>query len=168
MRPMRAKESEVIATQLGELLQEFVNRVSHLQGRTLSVLTNESVTLQQVLLLRRLKQLTESTPSEMAERMRMSLPAVSQMIDRLFQIGLLTRTEAPDDRRRKRIAVTAAGTALLERVHQARVEEYVAGTSALSPQLRADLVKLLRRALEELQEESVAVSRQGARRASGS
>ena len=168
MRPIRAKESEVIATQLGELLQEFVNRVSHLQGRTLSVLTNESVTLQQVLLLRRLKQLSESTPSEMAERMRMSLPAVSQMIDRLFQIGLLTRTEAPDDRRRKRIAVTAAGTALLERVHQARVEEYVAGTSTLSPQLRADLVKLLRRALEELQEESVAVSRQGARRASGS
>src|SRR5215475_5839231 len=38
---------------LGDILQEFVTRVSHLQGRTLTVLTEESVTLQQVLLLQR-------------------------------------------------------------------------------------------------------------------
>jgi hypothetical protein len=52
------------------LLQEFVNRVSHLQGNTLSVLTDESVTLQQVLLLRRLQQAGRSTPSELAGLMR--------------------------------------------------------------------------------------------------
>ena len=95
------------AEQLGDLLQEFVNRVSHLQGNTLAVLTEEAVTLQQVLLLRRLKQLGESSPSELAAVMRMSLPAVSQMVDRLFTLGLVTRAEAPDDRRRKRVTITA-------------------------------------------------------------
>ncbi len=139
---------------LGDLLQEFVNRVSHLQGKTLALLNKESVTLQQIILLRRLQQVGASTPSELAERMRMSLPAVSQMIDRLFLLGLVTRTEAPEDRRRKILAVTQKGKTLMRRVRRARAEEYAAGTSALSPGLSSQLVKLLRRALAELQEES--------------
>lgn len=148
---------------LGELLQELVNRVSHLQGRTLTVLTEESVTLQQVLLLRRLQQVGESTPSELAERMRMSPPAVSQMIERLFQLRLLTRKEASEDRRKKNIAVTARGRDLLERVRKARAAEYAAGVCGLSAKVRADLVAVLRRALEELpvEEDAVATARSG-------
>ncbi len=67
-------ESRLSDDELGDLLQEFVNRVSHLQGNTLSVLTDESVTLQQVLLLRRLQQAGPSTLSGLAELMRMSPP----------------------------------------------------------------------------------------------
>ena len=144
--------------QLGELLQEFVNRVSHLQGNTLAVLTEESVTLQQVLLLRRLQQSGHCAPSELAELMRMSLPAVSQMVDRLFGLDLVTRTEAPEDRRRKQIAITAKARDLLERVRKARASEYAAGVARLSPQLRTDLLKLLRKALRELPEEVVALA----------
>jgi DNA-binding MarR family transcriptional regulator len=139
---------------LGELLQEFVNRVSHLQGKTLTILTEESVTLQQILLLRRLLQIRRSTPSELAERMRMSAPAVSQMIDRLFLCGLITRAEASEDRRRKNLAVTQKGRAVLQRVRKARAREYAAGTSMLSPKLRLELEELLRKALAELPEES--------------
>ena len=144
--------------ELGELLQEFVNRVSHLQGKTLTVLTEESVTLQQVLLLRRVKQVGKSTPSDIAERMHMSLPAVSQMIDRLFLVGLLMRNEAQDDRRKKDVAVTPKGHALLERIRRARSAEYAAGVASLSPKLRSDLAKLLRKALAVLPVESEAVS----------
>jgi DNA-binding MarR family transcriptional regulator len=145
-------------TQLGEMLQEFVNRVSHLRGSTLAVLTEESVTLQQVLLLRRLQQTGRCTPSELADLMRMSAPAVSQMIDRLFGLDLVSRTEAPDDRRRKLIAITPKASALLERVRQARASEYAAGVARLSPKLRAELMKVLRKALHELPEEAVALA----------
>jgi DNA-binding MarR family transcriptional regulator len=143
---------------LGELLQEFVNRVSHLQGHTLAVLTEESVTLQQVLLLRRLQQMGESTLSDLAARMRMSPPAVSQMIDRLFALDLLTRVEAEEDRRRKKVSVTRKGQALLERVRRARASEYAAGVSGLSTKVRADLLSVLRRALKELPHEADAVA----------
>ena len=143
---------------LGELLQEFVNRVSHLQGNTLAVLTEESVTLQQVLLLRRLQQMGESTLSDLAARMRMSPPAVSQMIDRLFALDLLTRVEAEEDRRRKKVSVTRKGQALLERVRRARAAEYAAGVSGLSTKVRADLLSVLRRALKELPHEADAVA----------
>jgi DNA-binding MarR family transcriptional regulator len=151
---------------LGDLLQEFVNRVSHLQGKTLAILTEESVTLQQILLLRRLQQIGESTPSEIAELLRMSLPAVSQMIDRLFLLGLITRTEAPEDRRKKILAVTQKRQTLMQRVRKARAAEYAAGTSMLSPKLSSELVKLLRKALAELSEESQAVSPARSRNAS--
>jgi DNA-binding MarR family transcriptional regulator len=88
----------------------------------------------------------------------MSLPAVSQMIDRLFLLGLITRTEAPADRRRKILAVTQKGQTLMQRVRKARAAEYTAGTSMLSPKLSSELVKLLRRALAELPEESQSLS----------
>jgi DNA-binding MarR family transcriptional regulator len=147
--------------QLGDLLQEFVNRVSHLQGNTLSVLTDESVTLQQVLLLRRLQQVGQSTPSELAGMMRMSPPAVSQMIDRLFSLDLVTRAEAPEDRRRKMIAVTHKARQLLERIRKARAAEYAAGACRLSPKLRVELASVLRKALHELpvEAESLASAR---------
>jgi DNA-binding MarR family transcriptional regulator len=149
--------------ELGEMLQELVNRVSHLQGNTLSVLTEESVTLQQVLLLRRLRQSGQCTPSEIADLMRMSAPAVSQMIDRLFGLGLVTRTEAPEDRRRKLIATTSKAIALLERVRKARASEYAAGIARLSPKVRAEFAKVLRKALQELPEEVEALSPEGGR-----
>ena len=144
--------------QLGELLQEFVNRVSHLQGHTLAVLTEESVTLQQVLLLRRLQQMGESSLSDIAARMRMLPPAVSQMIDRLFVLDLLTRVEADEDRRRKNVGLTKKGVALLDRVRRARAAEYEAGVSGLTPKVRSDLLGVLRRALKELPHEADAVA----------
>lgn len=143
-----------MSDELGELLQEFVNRVSHRQGKTLAILTKESITLQQVLLLRRVGQIGKSTPSEIAERMHMSLPAVSQMIDRLFLLGLLRRNEAPDDRRKKEVAVTPKGQALMRRIRSARSAEYAAGVASLSPKLRSDFETLLRKVLTVLPEES--------------
>jgi DNA-binding MarR family transcriptional regulator len=144
--------------ELGELLQEFVNRVSHLHGHTLAVLTEASVTLQQVLLLRRLQHMGESTLSDLAARMRMSPPAVSQMIDRLFTLELLTRVEADEDRRRKKVSVTKKGAALLERVRRARTAEYAAGVAGLTADVRSDLLGVLRRALQELPHEADAVA----------
>ena len=135
---------------LGDLVQEFVNRVSHARGDTLAVLAGASVTLPQVLLLRRMATNGENTSSELAEQMHMSLPAVSQMVDRLFQLGLVSRAESLEDRRKKRLGVTPEGRALLKRIARARSADYAAGLTPLSPRLRAALSQVLRDALEEL------------------
>jgi len=155
--------TEEPAADLGNLLEQFVNRISHQQGKTLAVLTDESVTLQQVLLLRRLEQIGKCTPSEIAARMRMSLPAVSQMIDRLFVLGLLVRTESQDDRRRKDVAVTPRGARLLQRIRKARASEYAAGVAALPATLRSDLARLLRNALAVFRDEPDALERAATR-----
>ncbi|MGF6288304.1 DNA-binding MarR family transcriptional regulator [Paraburkholderia youngii] len=135
---------------LGNLVQEFVNHVSHTQGKTLAALTDASVTLQQVLLLRRLASSSESTPSALAEQMHMSLPAVSQMVERLFQLDLVSRIDSPDDRRKKQLSVTRHGRALLKRIAEARTADYAAGIASLSPGVRTALARVLQDALKEL------------------
>ncbi len=142
--------TELAHEELGGLLQELVNRVSHGQGKTLAVLAEAAVTLQQVLLLRRLQQAGQSTSSQLAAQLYISLPAVSQMVDRLFDLDLVTRTEVAQDRRKKRISPTAKARALLERVRKARSAEYGAALSVLPPKLRAELARSVQKALREL------------------
>jgi DNA-binding MarR family transcriptional regulator len=143
-------DSEPVDAVLGDVVQEFVNRISHTQGKTLAVLTGASVTLQQVLLLRRLESNIATALSPLAEQMHMSLPAISQMIERLFQLELVSRVESADDRRKKSVAVTARGRALLKRIATARSADYAAGIAPLSPRIKIALERVLKGALEEL------------------
>lgn len=49
-------------------------------------------------------------------------PAVSQMLDRLVALGLVTRTEGPVDRRAKRIELTESGKQTVSKVMFSRHE----------------------------------------------
>ena len=136
---------------IGILLTELVNRISHRNGETLRIMAESQVTLQQVLLLTRLRQAEASSASELASNLALSLPAISQAVDRLVRLGLVTRIEDEEDRRKKKIATTAKANALLERIMRARSNEYSAGLSGLSRQTHDRLERLLREALKQLQ-----------------
>jgi len=136
--------------EVGALLLALVDRVSHRGGDTLALMTEAGLTLPQVLFLTRLRQAGESTPSELAERLNMSPPAASQMVERLFKLGFLTRSEDANDRRRKRLAVTPAAERMLDKLVRARAAEYAKGTARLSPALRRELGAALAKAVREL------------------
>ncbi len=135
---------------VGELLLELVDRVSHRGGDTLALMAEAGITLPQLLFLVRLRQLGGSTPSEMGERLNMSPPAISQMVGRLWRLGLLTRTEDGEDRRRKRLGTTPRANAMIDRISHARAAEYGRGTAKLSPKVRRELAAALRKAVREL------------------
>ena len=64
-----------------------------------------------------------------ADEHGMSLPAASRAVDGLLKRGLVSRTEDPDDRRVKQIALTAAGREITRRLFELRVagiQEFVA------------------------------------------
>jgi len=138
------------ADEVGALLLALVDRVSHRGGDTLALMAEAGLTLPQVLFLNRLRQAGTSTASDLAERLNMSLPATSQMVERLFKLDLLTRAEDADDRRRKRLAVTQAAERLLDKIGHARAAEYDKGTQRLSPALRRELAATLAKAVREL------------------
>jgi DNA-binding MarR family transcriptional regulator len=102
------------------------------------------VILQQVIMLHRRCDPGINTPSELAAGLGTSLPSVSQMIGRLLQLKLVTRVEMTADRRKKQIALTPEGRAVLVRLHKARSAEYEAGLARLSPELRVKLKHVLR------------------------
>ena len=70
--------------------------------------------------------------SELAERFGVSVPSMSRAVDALVKKGLATRVEDPDDRRVRRVAITAKGKQLVDTllvVRQAGLEAFAA-TSA--------------------------------------
>ncbi|MFC2028722.1 MarR family winged helix-turn-helix transcriptional regulator [Chloroflexota bacterium] len=53
--------------------------------------------------------------SEIGNQMGITNAAASQTVDRLVQMGLIVRTENPDDRRAKRLELTPKGRGLIEK-----------------------------------------------------
>jgi DNA-binding MarR family transcriptional regulator len=136
--------------ELGALVEAFVNRVSHPRGRVLNFMAKASITVPQAILLSFALEIPESTPSSLAASMKISLPSVSQMIERLVKLGLAHRMEDPDDRRRRTINVTSKGRRLLTRLESVRSGEYSAGAAGLSEATRRLLIDALSQALREL------------------
>jgi len=135
---------------LGELLETFINRVSHPRGRTLTLIAEASVTVPQIVLMNFALNIPNSTPSTLAAVMNISLPSVSQMIERLVKLGLLQRREDPEDRRSKTVEVTAKARTFLTRLKAVRSGEYAEGTSGLSQATRRRLAEAISQALKEL------------------
>jgi DNA-binding MarR family transcriptional regulator len=58
------------------------------------------------------------TVSGLAETLNVGKPAASILVDRLVQLGLVERTEDPEDRRRTLVTLTEAGIDLVARLRQ--------------------------------------------------
>lgn len=95
-----------------------------------------------------------SSVKQVAEELGVSLPSASRAVDDLVKRGLASRDEDPDDRRVRRVSLTAAGRDLSDQVMAARVaglERFVATLNATERRkLDAALEVLLKR--DELDE----------------
>jgi DNA-binding MarR family transcriptional regulator len=85
----------------------------------------------------------EVSVKELSDRLGLSLPGASRMVDTLLRRGWVERGEDPEDRRIKRIGITDAGRSIVERIETARLvglEQYAA---ALTPEQRTTLSSAL-------------------------
>ncbi len=92
--------------------------------------------------------------SDVAAQLGVSNARASQMIERLVRQGLLERSEDPDDRRAKRITLTHAGEAQVQRVVRSRQQWLEELTSTLTEAQRAqisDALVLLTEAASEME-----------------
>ncbi|MHB9034896.1 MAG: MarR family winged helix-turn-helix transcriptional regulator [Anaerolineae bacterium] len=85
----------------------------HLMGEQLALARSKGLSMPQIGLLNRVKHVPASI-NELGEEFGVSGAAASQMIDRLVQLGLVSRSESPHDRRVKMIELTSQG---IEVVH---------------------------------------------------
>jgi len=60
--------------------------------------------------------------SDIGDKMGITNAAASQAVERLVQLGLIERTEDPEDRRAKRLALTQKGHFLTEKGVEARIK----------------------------------------------
>ena len=137
--------------QLGPLLETFLNHISHPRGLALTHLTEAGVTVDQAILLSRVQSSPGVALSSLAESLNLPLPSVSQMTERLVNLGYLTREESSEDRRRKSLQITAKARRFLTSFKKVRAEEFAVGTSKLSEATQARLAAVLERAVKELE-----------------
>jgi DNA-binding MarR family transcriptional regulator len=137
----------------GDALRRLVDLASHRSGAVLALMNEAAVTLPQVLLISRVDGFGSASLAELADESSASIPALSQMIDRLVQQGLLDRAEDPVDRRRKAIRVTPQARALLRKLEAARSADFELGLMSVSLDVRAQMVAVLERAVFEIERE---------------
>ena len=70
--------------------------------------------MQHVFMLMQLHHRGQCGISDLSERMEISNAAASQQVDKLFQLGLIDRTEDPNDRGAKQITLSTKGRELIE------------------------------------------------------
>jgi len=97
----------------------------------------------QVATLMRLHHCGASGVSDIAERQGISVPAASQLVERLVQQGLLERTEDTKDRRFKQVTLSARGMALVETGIEARLKWVEQLASQLEPDQQQTLIDAL-------------------------
>jgi DNA-binding MarR family transcriptional regulator len=86
--------------------------------------------------------------SDLAELFGTSVPSMSRAVDALVRAKLATRVEDPDDRRVKRLALTAKGQRLADRIISARLAGLEEFTGSLEDEERQKLESALDALLE--------------------
>jgi MarR family transcriptional regulator, organic hydroperoxide resistance regulator len=126
----------------------LVNRLA--AGESVAFLHASGLTMPQIIVLHALRR-AESSISGLAARLRMSLPATSQLVDRLVEAGLVDRAEHEGDRRVRRVTIRPAGLRFLSRLGDLRLAEIESALRGLSPETRSRLRAALALAEGELE-----------------
>jgi len=93
--------------------------------------------------------------SDISDRFEITAAAASQHVENLFQAGLISRAEDPNDRRAKKIRLSEKGKALLERSMSARydwVDRLAARIDAMDHEKLANALCILTEAARKLDE----------------
>ena len=137
------------AAQLGAVVSHVF---LHDQGEQLQAIEESGLTMSQCKTLLALAGPGVSTEprhiSEVAERLGLSLPAMSRAVDGMVRKRLITRVEDQRDRRARRIAITPKGERLVTRLVSMRVASLEAFVSTLTAAQRRKLDSALAALLE--------------------
>jgi DNA-binding MarR family transcriptional regulator len=92
-----------------------------------------------------------ATPSQLAERERVTPPSMNRTLNALEEAGLVARHPDPEDARRVNVTITDAGLALILETRRLRTAWFTQRLAELSPAERASLeavIPVLRRIAE--------------------
>ncbi len=132
-----------LTSHIGFWMRLVSNNVSHAFARKLE---NSGVTVAEWVILREMYRGDDTTsPSHVAELTGLTRGAVSKLISRLLEKGLVTRKESADDRRYQDIELTAKGTALVPKLASLADKNDEEFFSSLTKSERGQLTGLLKK-----------------------
>ena len=137
--------------EVGDLVGDLMGLVHRRSaGGTLALMNEAGLTMAQMVALYILEHLGPQTVSAIASFLNLSPAATSHLVDRLVMSDFVGRTEDPEDRRQKSVAITRKGQALATRVHRERAREFGSALALLSPELQGQFARVLGRVVDGL------------------
>lgn len=130
--PAGSREAAIALGQTMKQLHRYIS--SHVMQGLQAELTDLDLSFSQMTALHQLRATPGLTVTELSARTHLSLPAASHLVERLVQRGLADRQENPDNRREKRLSLSARGQAVLAGMDSAFVNAYIRTFAQLSPQ----------------------------------
>jgi DNA-binding MarR family transcriptional regulator len=135
-------------SELNHVLKDWIDLfMSRSHHHLVRYLRTTELSLAQFGTLMRLRHGEHCGVGDIANTFSVSNAAASQLVDKLVHLGLVARSEDPNDRRAKRLTITPQGVDLLERSHAARLAWTQAVVAKLSPDqqraVAAALTKLI-------------------------
>jgi DNA-binding MarR family transcriptional regulator len=137
---------------LADVLDGFGEAMSRLMVDQLQKnLAELDLTLPQVQVLRILHQQGTAVPTgKLAQCLRISAPATTQLTDRLIRKGLIERRSSEDDRRAVLVALSGAGRSLIDKFRERRNAIFGAALSQLSEAEQEQVVSSLQKLIAAL------------------
>jgi len=127
-----------------EVIREWSEVFMHRSMREFKRFMDETdLSFSQISVLMRLFHGSNCGVSEIGGQLGVTNAAASQTVDRLVQLGLIERTEDPDDRRAKRLSLTEKGRVLIEKGIEARSKWIESLTDALTAEQQNMIISAL-------------------------
>jgi DNA-binding MarR family transcriptional regulator len=127
-----------------------------IQNRELSARGRESrfgeLSVAQMHLIRMIRDRTEITITELADRLGVSPPSASVMVDRLVDKGILDRKQSREDRRKVLVRISPEAVQTIERIEKAILQSFVDLVEKLGPTTArkwCEVMEKVRQALSE-------------------
>jgi DNA-binding MarR family transcriptional regulator len=143
------------STQFSQSLRGWMDTFVHRSMRDSARFVKASgFSMPQFFLLMHLRHHEHCGISDLSEHMEISNAAASQLVDKLVHAELLVRTEDPDDRRAKLVALSPKGEKLLERGIEERyrwVEELEGSLTAEEKEKIADALEIMTQVAKKLE-----------------
>lgn len=124
--------------------QKVIGMIMHLSMQNFMLFSrSQGISMSQMGALRHIHHRASCNISEISEEMGISNAASSQLLERLVQMGLVTRSEDPQDRRHKQLELTDKGRQMLHDGFLSRQAWLVELTGSLSAQEEAKILETL-------------------------
>ncbi len=119
-------------------------------GASTMFMYESGLTFPQIIVMYALTWLGPLPISTLAQRLRLSLAATSQLVDRLVEGAYVAREEDPQDRRVRLVRMRPHGKQFMDKLNEIRRRELTAAFDRLPPKVRARLAQVLREAVNSL------------------
>lgn len=119
-------------------------------GASTMFMYESGLTFPQIIVMYALTWLGPLPISALAGKLRLSLAATSQLVDRLVEDGYVAREENPEDRRVRLVRMRPHGKQFMDRLNEIRRRELGDAFDRMPPKLRTRLTDVLREAVDAL------------------